>query len=179
MPRLHSGAAIDRLETIKLPPVAEFVWQQRQETHLIDIPNKSTNNNKRKNDVEAQTLPIKETSSRVSGSDTESQLENQTWSTPVQCPNDSKKQRHEIQRNQTDMTTYDNGDDSISPPKTTSSQIEGRHLRDDITNELYMPLSSTIVVKRKKEMLYVPLDFENCLTIDALVDSGAYVSVIA
>ena len=42
-----------------------------------------------------------------------------------------------------------------------------------------MPLSSTIVLKRKKKMLYVPLDFMNGLTIDALVDSGAYVSVIA
>ena len=42
-----------------------------------------------------------------------------------------------------------------------------------------MLLSSTIVLKRKKEMLYVPLDFENGLTIDALVDSGAYVSAIA
>ena len=42
-----------------------------------------------------------------------------------------------------------------------------------------MPLSSTIVLKRKKEMLYVPLDFENGLTIDTLVDSGAYVSAIA
>ena len=28
-------------------------------------------------------------------------------------------------------------------------------------------------------MLYVPLDFENNLTVDALVDSGAYVSAIA
>ena len=42
-----------------------------------------------------------------------------------------------------------------------------------------MPLSSTIVLKRKKKMLYIPLDFENGLTIDALVDSGAYVSAIA
>ena len=42
-----------------------------------------------------------------------------------------------------------------------------------------MPLSSTIVLKRKKEILYVPLDFKNGLTIDALVDSGAYVSAIA
>ena len=42
-----------------------------------------------------------------------------------------------------------------------------------------MPLSSIIVLKPKKEMLYVPLDFENGLTIDALVDSGAYVSAIA
>ena len=42
-----------------------------------------------------------------------------------------------------------------------------------------MPLSSTIVLKRKKAMLYVPLDFENGLTIDALLDSGAYVSAKA
>ena len=51
-------------------------------------------------------------------------------------------------------------------------------MRDDIINELYMPLSSTIVFKRKKEILYVPLGFENALTIDALVDSGAYVCAI-
>ena len=42
-----------------------------------------------------------------------------------------------------------------------------------------MPLSSTIVLKRKKELFYVPLDFENGFTIDALVDSGAYVSAMA
>ena len=69
--------------------------------------------------------------------------------------------------------------DNFSPPNITTSQIQEQLVRDDITNEIYMPLSSTIVLKRKKEMLYVPLDFENGLTIDALVDSGAYVSAIA
>ena len=52
-------------------------------------------------------------------------------------------------------------------------------MKDDITNELYIPLSSTIVLKRKEEKLCVRLDFENGLTIDALVDSEAYVSAIA
>ena len=77
------------------------------------------------------------------------------------------------------MTTYDNGDDNISPPEITASQIEKRLVRDDITNIFYMPLSSTIVLRRKEEMLYVPLDFESGLTIDSLIDSGAYVSAIA
>ena len=77
------------------------------------------------------------------------------------------------------MTTYDIGDDNNSPPEITSSQIEERLVSDDFTNKLYMPLSSTIVLKRKKEMMYVSLDFENGLTTDALVDSGAYVSAIA
>ena len=59
------------------------------------------------------------------------------------------------------MTTYDNGDDNISRPEITTSQIEERLVRDDITNELYMTFSITIVLKRKREMMYVPLDFEN------------------
>ena len=74
------------------------------------------------------------------------------------------------------LTTYGNGDDNISPPGITTSQIQEQLVRNDITN---IPLSSTIVLKRKKAMLYVPLDFENALTIDALVDSGAYVSAKA
>ena len=115
----------------------------------------------------------------MSGSDTESLLGNQTRSTPVQCLNDSKKQQPEVQRNETDMTAYDSGDDNFSLPKITTSQTEERLVRVDFTKELYKPLSSTIVLKRKKEKLYVPLDFENGLRIDALVDSGAYVSAIA
>ena len=55
-------------------------------------------------------------------------------------------------------------------PKKTTSQIEEQHVMDYITNELYIQLSSKIVLKRKKEMLYVPLDFKIGLTIDALVD---------
>ena len=135
--------------------------------------------NKQRNDVESQTSPIKETSPQVSVSSTEPFLGNQTRSVLVPILNDSKKPNSEIQRNETDMITCDSGDDNICPPAITTSQIEERLLRDDSTNELYMPLSSTIVLKRKKEMLYVPLDFENGLTIDALVDSGAYVSAIA
>ena len=179
MPRRHSGTAIDRPEVtqLTLPPIPKVVWQQPQETHLTNsrntFPNETNKDNqspKQKNDVEAQTSPIKETSSQVTGSDTESLLENQTRSIPVQCPNDSKKQQNEIQRDETDLTTFGNADDNIIPPEITTSQIEERFLRDDITNELYMPLSSTIVLKRKKEMLYVHLDFENGSTIDAFVD---------
>ena len=187
MPRPHSGAAVDRPEVthLKLPPIPQVVWQQPQETHLTNVhkfltneTHKDTHTPKQKNDVEAQTSPIKETSSQVSGSDTESLLQNQTRSTPVHCPNDSKTQQNEIQRKQTNLTTYVNGNENISPPEITTSQLEERLVREDITNELYMPLSSTIVLKRKKQMLHVPLDFEKGSTKDALVDLGVYVSAI-
>ena len=52
-------------------------------------------------------------------------------------------------------------------------------VRDEQTNELYRPVTSTVVLKRKQEFFYMPLDFDNNLTVDALIDSGAYVSVIA
>ena len=78
-----------------------------------------------------------------------------------------------------DKIKYQREPTKVTLTVITNSQIEERLVRDETTNELYMPLSSTIVLKRKKEMLYVPLDFENGLTIDALVDSGAYVSAIA
>ena len=61
----------------------------------------------------------------------------------------------------------------------TTSLIEEGLLRDEQTNEVFVPLTSTVVLKRKQEMLYVPLDFENNQTIDALVDSRTYASTIA
>ena len=66
-----------------------------------------------------------------------------------------------------------------TPPLTTATRlIEEGLVRDEQTNELYLPLTSTVVLKRKQEMLYVPLVFENNHTVDALDDSGAFVSAI-
>ena len=76
------------------------------------------------------------------------------------------------------MTTL-SGDTTTSPLTTATPLIEEGLVRDEQTNEIYLPLTSTVVLKRKQEMLYVPLEFENNLTIDALVDSGTFVSVIA
>ena len=172
MPRLHSGAAIDRPETtqLKLPPIPEVVWQQSQETHVPNIYqtcNNETHKNthmpesKQSSEAESQTSTNKVTSPQVSVSNTEPLLGNQTRSPLVLSLNDSKKPSSEIQGKQTDKTTCDSGDSNISPPPITVSQIEEGLVRDDSTNELYMPLSSIIVLKRKKEMLYVPLDFKN------------------
>ena len=162
--------------------------KSKMETHVPNIYQNLTNEtyknthtpeSKQRSDVESQTSPIKETSSQVSVFSTEPLLGNQTRSELVPSLNNSKKPNSEIQRNEIDMMTCDNGDDNISPPVLTISQIEEQLVRDETTKELYMPLSSTIVLKRKKGKLRVPLDFENGLTIDALVDSGAYVSAIA
>ena len=106
---------------------------------------------KQKNDEKSQTSPMKQTSSQLSGSSTEPRLGNPTGSTPIQSLNDSKKPKSENQRHEMNIIADDNGDDNISPPKITNSQIEEQPVKSEITNELYMPLSSTIVLKRKKK----------------------------
>ena len=57
--------------------------------------------------------------------------------------------------------------------------MEERLVKDEQTDELYLSLTSTVALKRKKEYLSIsPRYFGKGLTIDALVDSRAYVSAI-
>ena len=76
------------------------------------------------------------------------------------------------------MTTL-TGDITIPTLTTTTPLIEEGLVRDEQTKEVYLPLTSTVVMKWKQEMLYVHLDFANNLTVDALVDSGAFFNAIA
>ena len=71
---------------------------------------------KKRNDVESQTSPMKETSSQVSGSGTETLPGNQTRNTPRQSLNDSKEPQFEIQRHEMNITANEDGDDNIPPP---------------------------------------------------------------
>ena len=85
----------------------------------------------------------------------------------------------DIQKTEQHVTNTLNGDTITPPPTIATPLIEEGLVTDEQTNEVYLPLTSTVVLKRKQERLYVPLDFENNLTVDALVDLGAFVSAIA
>ena len=76
------------------------------------------------------------------------------------------------------MTTSD-GDSRVYPLTSKTPHIEGMLVRVKKTNDLYLPITSTLDFKRKQEKLYVLLDFEDDLTMDFLVDSRAYVSAFA
>ena len=76
------------------------------------------------------------------------------------------------------MTTLTKGT-TIQLFTITTPLIEQRLVRDRKTNELYLPITSTVVLKRKQEMLHVSLDFQKNLRVHALADSRAYVSAIA
>ena len=110
---------------------------------------------------------------------TEQSSGKQTGNEPVSFLDCSKNSSTNTQNTEQHVVTTSNGDTTTSPITTATPLIEEGLVRDKQTNEIYLPLTSTIVLERKQEMLYVPLDFENNLTVDALVDSGAFFSAIA
>ena len=104
---------------------------------------------------------------------------NTTGNEPVSFPSRSKDSSTDNQNAEQHITTTLNKEITTLPLNTATPLIEEALVRDEQTNELYLPITSTVVLKRKQEMLYVPLDFDNNHTVDALVDSGAFVSAIA
>ena len=105
--------------------------------------------------------------------------ENQIGNEPVPFLNCSKNRPTDIQSSKQHVATTLTGDTTNPPLIITTQPIEEGLVRDEQTKEVYLPLTYRVVLKQKKEMLYVPLDFENNLTMDALPDSRAYVSAIA
>ena len=189
-PRLYSGAACDRPETTeisKLPPIPEVVWQQPSETSTNQCNLYNTNNDSTKyctqaaskRTIASQTSLPKGTQPQNYVVATEHPPGNQTGNEPVPFLNFSKNHPTDIQNLEQHVTNTITGDTTIPPTTTTTPLIEEGSVRDEQTNEVYLPLTSTVVLKRKQEMLYVPLDFENSITVDASVDSGAFVNAIA
>ena len=129
--------------------------------------------------VASQSSPPKRTQPQNHVTATEQPPGNQTRIEPVSFLNCSKNSSTDIQTTEQHVVTTPNGDTSTPPLTTGTPLIEEGLVRDEQTNEVYLPLTSTVALKRRQEMLYVPLDFENKLTVDALVDSGAFFNAIA
>ena len=132
-----------------------------------------------KTTVASQTSPRKGTQPQNYVVTTKRRPRNQTGNEPVPFLNCSKNCPNDVQKSQQHVKITLTGDTTIPLLTTTTSLIEEELVRDEQTNEVYLPLISTVILKRKQEMLYVPLDFENNLGVDALVGSGAFVSAIA
>ena len=186
-PRLQSGAECDRPEINeipKLPPITEVVRQQPTETITNQNNLNSTNIDsiihytQEKTTVASQTSPPRGTQPQNYVVTREQPSGNQTGNEPVPFLNCSKNCPTDFQNWEQHDTTTLSGDITIPPITTTTPLIEGKLVRDEQTYEVHLPLTSTVVPKRKQEMLYVPLDFENNLTVNALVVSEAFVSAI-
>ena len=182
MPRLHSGTASDRPEITKkskLPPIPEVVWQQPTENDTKqDNLNNINKDSTLKTNVASQTSAPKGNQPQSYVDTTERPPGNQTGNEVVPFLDCSKNSTN-TQNAEQHVVTTPSRDITISPLTTATPLIEEGLVRNEQTNEIYLPLTSTVILKRKQEMLYVPLDFENNLTVDALVDSKAFVSLIA
>ena len=182
MLRLHFGPACDRPETnekSKFLPIPEVVWRQPTENDTNqDELNNITNDSTLKTNVASQTSPPKGTQP-LNHVDATEHSSGKTGNEPVpflDCPEVSSTNTQNTEQH---VVTTPNGFTTTLLLITATPLIEEGLVRDEQTNEVYLPLTSTVVLKRKQEMLYVPLDFENNLTVDALIDSEANVSAIA
>ena len=112
---------------------------------------------------------------------TEQSPRNQTGIEPEPFISCSENSLTNIQDSEQYIATTRIGDTTNPPLTITTPLIEEELVRAEQTIEVYLPLSYTVVLKRKQEMLYVPLDFKKNqnLIVDALVESGACVSAIA
>ena len=64
------------------------------------------------------------------------------------------------------------------PQSYPLAQIVEYLTRDPITKEECIPIFSAVSLKKKKKVLFAPMDFQD-LTLDALIDSGALVNCIS
>ena len=164
----------------QLPPIPDVVWQQPTEITTDQHNLKNTHKDSTlRTIVASQTSTLKGFQPQNHVIATEQPPANQTRNEPVLFLDCSKNSSTDIQNTEQHVETTPDGDTTTPRLTTATTLIEEAFVRDEQTNEVYLPLTSTVVLKRKHEMLYVPLDFENNLTGDALVDSGAFVSAIA
>ena len=143
MPRLHSGPACDRPETIeksKLPPLPEVVWQQPTENVINqDNLNNTTNDPTLKTNVASQTSPPKG-SQPQNYVDTTEQSSGKTGNEPVPFLDCSQNSSTNTQNTEQHVVTTPNGLTTTPPLTTATPLIEQGLVRDEQTNEVYLPL---------------------------------------
>ena len=130
-----------------------------------DDINSTNKNSTLKADVASQTSPLKGIQQQNHVVTTEQSSGNQTGNEPVSFLSCSKDSSTDTQNAEQHITTTPNKEMTTPPLTIATPLIEEGLVRDEQTNEFYV--------------LYVPLDFENNYTVDALLDSGAFVSAIA
>ena len=77
----------------------------------------------------------------------------------------------------TAMTAEDEGTTKCPPALPEDLDTIKEFIQHD-ENDDYIPLMSAITLKKKKRMLFLPVEF-NTVKMDALLDSGAYINAIS
>ena len=155
-----------------LPPIPDDVWQQPPETslettnlfnivdeHSIEtIQNTLMTESQHNVDVELQASLSKGTSPQKFGPNTELVQGDDKRSASVTLLRNSRNSQPEIHETAGGSTANSIGDDNIPPLTKLAPHVEETLLRNDDTNELYMPLSTTFL-KRKKTDVVSPFAF--------------------
>ena len=161
-PCLYPGTACDRRDTterLKLLPIPKVVWQQPPETitnqcYLSNNKNDSTKyctQETSKTTVTSQSLQLKGIEPQNYLIATDYPPGNQTGNKPVSFVNCSKNNPTDNQKSEQHVKTTLIGDTAIPLLSTTTPLIEEGLVRDEQTNEVYLSLTSTVVLKENKK----------------------------
>ena len=101
--------------------------------------------------VSSQTSPPKGTQPQNYVAATEHPPGNQTGKEPVPFLNCSKNSSTDIQNREQHLVFTPKGETTTPPLTTEIPLIEEGLVRDEQTKEVYLPLTSTVVLKRKQE----------------------------
>ena len=99
---------------------------------------------------------------------------------PSQNDRQSESEVEDPRPIETATTNMQSGSPQVQdePQSYPTAQIAENLTRDPVTNEQCIPIFSAVTLKKKKKMLFAPMDFRD-LTLDALIDSGALVNFIS
>ena len=93
---------------------------------------------------------------------------------PTQPKIDSNSKIHHATKNRVTVKNFCN---DKKQPLLDEDLTEHKEFEDE-RNLSYLPISTSLTLKRKRHMYYFPMDFEK-LTLDGLIDTGALISAIS
>ena len=105
-------------------------------------------------------------------------LTNTTQSTITQTKQTENALDDQPSSTQTKEDTYGSTQAPIFPEDFPTSLNSIKEYVTEKDGETYLPLHSTIVLKNRRRMLYLPLEF-GVITMDGLVDSGAFINAMS
>ena len=109
---------------------------------------------------------------------TQPPLTNTTQSTITQTEQTENAFDDQPSSTQTKEDTYGSTQAPIFPEDFPTSLNSIKEYVTEKDGETYIPLHSTIVLKNRRRMLYLPLEFGE-ITMDGLVDSGAFINAMS
>ena len=149
-------------------------WLRRQALASMKIPQLQTEHEK----TYPQDKDYRDNSKQNIDLSTQPPLTNTEFTIANQIEHNDNVQNDQPSSPQTKADTHGSTQALIFTNDFPASLISIKEYVTKKNEETYIPLHSTIILKKKRRMLYLPLEFGE-ITMDGLVDSGAFINAMS